>query len=103
MRKILLIFIIALCLLNIFTLFRTTTSKVEKDSVIVKEERVRDSLNVINDTLTKQINNIHNTYEKTVDRIITQSADSDILFIKAYISRYSINETGLQEDSITIK
>lgn len=101
MRKIIIVILIALCLLNIFVLFRNRP--VEDNSTIVIEKRVRDSLNVINDTITQQINNIHKTYEKTVDRIITQSADSDILFIKAYISRYSINDSGLQEDSITIK
>lgn len=101
MRKIIIVILIALCLLNIFVLFRN--KPVKDNSTIVIEQKIRDSLNIINDTVKQQINNIHKTYEKTVDRIITQSADSDILFIKAYISRYSINDSGLQEDSITIE
>lgn len=74
------------------------------DSIENTQIRLRDSLNIVNDTITNKIEKVHTIYEKNVENVLNQSHDSDWLFLKNYLSRYNLNESGLEKiesDSIT--
>ena len=67
------------------------------DSIKAEQQHIRDSINKVNDTITTNIYKIHSTYEKNVQRVISQSVDSDWWDIKNYLSRFTIDSTGLKE------
>lgn len=76
----------------------TNSSTINKlDSLKNTQEHIRDSINIINDTIVDKIKQIHTTYEKNVEHIIIQSHDNDWRFLKEYLSGYSLDSTGLKK------
>ena len=58
---------------------------------------IRDSLHNVLDTNTITIKEIHKTYEKNINTILYQSNAADWKFLTDYLSRYTINSTGLEK------
>lgn len=58
---------------------------------------IRDSLHNVLDTNTTTIKEIHRTYEKNINTILHQSNTADWKFLTDYLSRYTIDSTGLKE------
>ena len=58
---------------------------------------IRDSLHNVLDTNTITIKEIHRTYEKNINTILYQSNAADWKFLTDYLSRYTIDSTGLKK------
>lgn len=58
---------------------------------------IRDSLHNVLDTNTIIIKEIHKTYEKNINTILHQSNAADWKFLTDYLSRYTIDSTGLKK------
>ena len=58
---------------------------------------IRDSLHNVLDTNTITIKEIHRTYEKNINTILHQSNAADWKFLTDYLSRYTIDSTGLKK------
>lgn len=58
---------------------------------------IRDSLHNVLDTNTVTIKEIHKTYEKNTYTILHQSNAADWKFLTDYLSRYTIDSTGLKK------
>lgn len=58
---------------------------------------IRDSLHNVLDTNTITIKEIHKTYEKNIHTILYQSNTADLEFLTDYLSRYTIDSTGLKK------
>ena len=57
---------------------------------------IRDSLHNVLDTNITTIKEIHQTYEKNINTILHQSNAADWKFLTDYLSRYTIDSTGLK-------
>ena len=58
---------------------------------------IRDSLHNVLDTNTITIKEIHKTYEKNIHTILHQSNAANLEFLTDYLSRYTIDSTGLKK------
>ena len=58
---------------------------------------IRDSLHNVLDTNTITIKEIHRIYEKNINTILHQSNAADWKFLTDYLSRYTIDSTGLKK------
>lgn len=67
------------------------------NSVVKQQTTIRDSLKIVLDTNTVTIKEIHKTYEKNTHTILHQSNAADWKFLTDYLSRYTIDSTGLKK------
>ena len=58
---------------------------------------IRDSLHNVLDTNIITIKEIHRTYEKNINTILHQSNAANWKFLTDYLSRYTIDSTGLKK------
>ena len=62
-----------------------------------KQIIIRDSLHNVLDTNTITIKEIHKTYEKNTNTILHQSDTANLEFLTNYLSKYTVDSTGLKK------
>ena len=79
------IILLVLCIILVYKYIPTRTIKTE----VKQEKHIRDSLNIVNDTIQYKIITLEKHYETIRNTITTQSINSDCVYFSDYLSKDS--------------